>query len=87
MSDKKKFSEWEKEKGLLYIKATDKQLAGDVTEQEFLDAVVDEAGHYPHSLNWDDRTKFLQDNGYDLTRENYINPDLSARPGVVKKKK
>ena len=36
---------------------------------------------------YDDRIKFLTENGYDLTRENLINPHLSAVPKPEKKAK
>lgn len=47
----------------------------DITEKEFL--ALDLADKY--GVNHDDRIKFLKDNGYDITRENMVNPDLSAR--------
>jgi len=32
-----------------------------------------------HPVNYDDRLKFLLDNGYEPTRSNFINTELSAR--------
>lgn len=77
MSDKKKFSEWEVEKGFLVKEADDKQLNQKLTEQEFMDMVVVD-GRMPYSIQWDNRTQFLKDNGYEVTRENLGNVDLSA---------
>jgi len=33
-------------------------------------------------VNHEDRVNFLQDNGYKVTRENLIDPELSAKPLV-----
>lgn len=51
--------------------------------KEFSDFVHENYDNFV-SINWDDRTKFLKDNGYKLTRQNLIDGDLSAKP---KKKK
>lgn len=31
-------------------------------------------------VNYTDRVLFLEDNGHEVTRENLVNPDLSANP-------
>lgn len=91
MSDKKKFSEWEVEKGFLVRDADTKQLNEKLTEQEFMDKVVVD-DRMPFSIHWESRVQFLKDNGYEVTRENLGNVELSAnldyqREQAAKKKK
>lgn len=69
---------WEKERGCIIIsrKPTDS-----MTEQEFLDLPMYERLGVDH----DSRVKFLKANGYEVTRENMVNADLSVLPKKTKK--
>lgn len=54
-----------------------------------LDSFVKHAINNQHEyigFNYKDRTKFLEDNGYKLTRENYINADLPTKPKAKNKR-
>ena len=80
MSDKTKtFSDWEKEKGAF---ANDtKKYPGNkkMTESEFMDAFLGNQTEFT-GVNYEDRVKFLEDNGYKVTRDNLLNPELSSKP-------
>lgn len=75
MSKSKKLSEWEKVKNSMVVNATDKQLDKTMTEEEF-DAIpfIDRLG-----VMYKDRVKFLKDNGYEVTRANMMDANLSVR--------
>lgn len=73
MSDTKTVQEWEKEKGFIVINGMD--LNQQLTEEEFVAIPLSERTGVDHAQ----RTKFLTDNGYELTRGNMINSSLSAR--------
>lgn len=74
MNDTKTMSEWEQVKGCIVTTATQDDLSDPMTEEEF-DAIPKLE---KHGVNYSDRIKFLQDNGYELTRANMIDSDLSA---------
>lgn len=65
--------QWEREKG--YIVKGDVDINKQLSEAEFEAIPHGER----HGVNHADRIKFLQDNGYEVTRENMINPNLSHR--------
>ena len=71
---------WEKERGCIIpsLKPTDS-----MTEQEFLALPMTSRLGVDH----ESRIKFLKDNGYEVTRENMINSELSVVPKPAKKKK
>ena len=73
---KKTFAEWEKDQGVFAY--TERTTTRTMTLEEFL-AIFNQAPGDFHQLNYKDRTKFLKDNGYELTRENLF-ADLSAQP-------
>lgn len=73
----KTLSEWEVERQCVVISLDPKKK---LTEAEFNAIPLEDRWGVDHTY----RTKFLKDNGYAVTRENMINPELSTVP---KKKK
>ena len=71
---KKTIQEWEKEKGFII---TDKSIDIDkqITEEEINAIPVG----LKHGVDHKSRTEFLVSNGYEVTRENLTNPELSAK--------
>lgn len=56
----------------------------EMTDKQFMDY------YHKNSLDfipidWNGRTKFLKDNGYEVTHANMINADLSAKPQTKEK--
>ena len=84
MSDKKTFNDWEKEYGCLVVGTPEKELTQAITKDEF-EAIAFKDGKVPQGVNWDDRTKFLQENGYAINRKNMIDSSLSHKPAKSKK--
>lgn len=80
MADKKKpVSDWEVEVGLF---ARDEQVAkgkDKITREEFLE-LSDKNPNGFLGVDYPVRVKFLKDNGYEVTRDNLINPNLSSKP-------
>lgn len=74
----KSLRDWEKEKNFMIRDTTDD--TEQLTEAEFMSRVV-ETGFY--TVNHDERTEFLTANNYELTRENYMDSNLSSRRGYV----
>lgn len=72
MNETKTIRDWEKQKGFIVKTATD--LDQQMTEQEFDAISLSEK----HGVDHESRTQFLNDNGYEVTRENMINTSLSA---------
>lgn len=79
MAVKKKFNTWEKEFNCIVVDATDKQLDSKITEEEFRDIAYPAPGQFAQAIFWADRIKFLEDNGYDVTRQNISDANLSVR--------
>lgn len=74
MSKTKSVEYWEIKKGFIVV-AKDIKPETSMTEEEFdLIPLHDKVG-----VNHSDRTKFLEANGYEVTRENMINSALSDR--------
>lgn len=73
---KKTFSEWEIEKGL-FAHEPSKFGSKTLTEEEFIGLYVKDSGAF-RGVNYQDRKKFLEDNDYELTRDNLMNADLPA---------
>lgn len=69
--------QWEKEKGCLVL--SDIDLKKVVSEKEFNAIPLDER----HSVDHDSRTKFLRDNGFEVTRENMMDHRLSAGHKII----
>lgn len=69
----KTIAEWEKEKGMLLPsrKPTEK-----ISEDDFNAIPLDDKIGVDH----ESRVKFLKDNGYEVTRENMVDSELSAKP-------
>lgn len=72
---KQSITEWEKQKGMM--------LHGEIHEGE----PISEEGFMNMAkaagftgVDYESRTKFLKDNGYELTRRNYMSGELSAKP-------
>jgi len=74
-----KLSQYEKKFGII---ATDRKKYPDtleLTDKEW-DKLYEENWKDFSGVNHDDRIKFLKDNGYAVTHENMLNPELSAKP-------
>lgn len=76
MSDKKKLTEWEREKGVLIKTATGNALTELLTEEEFTKYIT-ENFHNICGVNWTDRIEFLKQHGYEVTRANITDSSLS----------
>lgn len=77
MSEKKQSIElWEKEANLLFTNITDDGLKKEITSDEFQNTIATSPFI---GMNHSDRIKFLKDNGYEVTRENMANPELSVK--------
>lgn len=76
MFKNKKFTDWEKNKQVIYLLADKKLLNRKLSEEEFLEIV----GTTTVGIDWDNRVKFLKDCGYEVTRENMANADLPFIP-------
>lgn len=74
---KKTFAEWEIDQGIFAYEPS-KFGSKTLTLEEF-QVIIDKNPGGFHGVNYKDRTKFLKDNGYELTRENLF-ADLSAKP-------
>lgn len=78
MSDTTKtFSEWEKHHNQLYKKATDEHLKKSMSGDDFWAFHLENISDF-HGVNHTDRTKFLQDNGFEVTRENMVDHRLAT---------
>lgn len=73
MADKS-ITDWERKKNVVLVDHDD--LDRVVSEDDFNKMVAEEQ---TVGVNFADREAFLTDNGYELTRENLVNPDLSPR--------
>lgn len=76
MANTRSISEWEKTKGKFLRDPVDDS-EKTMTEKKF-----DELAGSPANwvgVDYEQRVKFLKDNGYELTRENLTNPELSVR--------
>lgn len=89
MTESKTLLEWEETMGLMFTGDVhlDRKLVGIVpgSEPQIDDEEKDELQAYMRKnpylgVNHADRTKFLEDNGYEVTRENMMNVELSAKP-------
>lgn len=70
-------SKLEKEAGIVAIEAA--RVEKFTSKEELVtDMLANRDSYIP--VNYDDRIKFLKDNGYELTRENLVDPSLSAKP-------
>jgi len=76
VSDTKTIEEWEQESNLMVRNLGKRKLTDKVTKQEFF------AGYPDNHLGVriEDRKRFLEANGYQVTRENMMDSDLSAEP-------
>lgn len=70
---KKTIEAWEKEKGVII--SGEVELKSKLTEDEFNELALERG----IGVNFEDRTKFLKDNGYTVSRENMVNSELSIR--------
>lgn len=75
--ESKTFEQWEEEKGFIVEGVSFDVLSTTMSEEDFLEIAL--ADGIPQGVNHADRRKFLEDNGYSLTRENMINRHLSVR--------
>lgn len=71
----KTLEQLEKARGVLFT--TNMDLTKRYTDEEFDALLATKTSSYV-GVDHEDRTKFLKDNGYDVTRENMVNPDLSG---------
>lgn len=74
---KKDLLTWEKEFGVIIQNVDQKKLSEKVTQDEF-SALLSDVVYV--GVNHEHRKEFLEANGYEVTRENMSNPDLSAKP-------
>lgn len=84
MADKKLLTDIEIATGFVAIDPKDLPKIKD--EAEFV-KYAKENLHLFTGVQYDDRIAFLKANDYELTRENLINPELSAKPPKPNKKK
>ena len=80
MAEQEKLTIAELEKEYGYIARDRKTYPANkkMTREDFVEATKEENGFL--GINHEDRTKFLEDNGYPVTHENMINVELSALP-------
>lgn len=71
----KTVSEWEQENGVIFTD-DNVDLKSKVTADEFEKL---RQQHVWAAVNVEARTKWLKDNGYDVTRENLVNVDLPSK--------
>lgn len=70
----KKISEWERELGMMLLGLGGRSEDDTISKDEFMEGFPDKH----RGVAYDDRVDFLKRNGYALTRDNLMNPDLSA---------
>lgn len=75
----KSFEEWEKQKGIFAYSLSKYKSSKQMSEEEF-DALVERDRVDFHGVDYKARVEFLTKNGYEVTRENLVNSDLSAKP-------
>ena len=73
------FEQWEEKIGIISDHFDPKTKDNKLTEDEFRELAMPTNDSFRGVMH-EDRIKFLKDNGYELTRENMCNPDLSAKP-------
>ncbi len=73
---KKLITTLEKEHGILLLGKIDETKK--LTDEEFGELIKDH--HNFVGVNYEDRIKFLNDNGYEVTRENMIDGTLGTKP-------
>lgn len=82
MDSSKTISEWEKERGILFVDREKFPANKKFTEAE-MDEAMDNIGNF-RGVNHADRIKFLKANGYPVTHENMLDSDLSAKAPETK---
>lgn len=70
-------TKFERETG--FVSIDPKRAASFKTIEELREDIPLNSSEYI-AVNYDDRAKFLTDNGYAVTRKNLIDADLSAKP-------
>ncbi|CAB4152049.1 hypothetical protein UFOVP585_49 [uncultured Caudovirales phage] len=75
---KKTFEEWEIVRGMYASDLERHKTDNDITLEEFTKIVEDNMSEFV-GVHLEDRLEFLKANGYETTRENLINADLSVR--------
>lgn len=78
MAKELKFSELEKITGHFAVDVKKYNPNDKMTQEDFMRLSVDNPEDFV-GVSYDDRVKFLEDNGYKVTRENLL-ADLSAKP-------
>lgn len=76
---KRTFEQWEIQKGLFAYDLSRWNTSKDISEDEF-DSITQNNLSQFHGVDYKIRVNFLKINGYDVTRDNLINPELSAKP-------
>ena len=71
---KKTLEAFEKERGFIILGDID--LKREITEEELLELMHSNGFH---GVDFEKRIKFLEDNGYEVTRDNLIDSSLSYR--------
>lgn len=77
MAGKKIFTTLEKEHGIMFIGDVD--LKQKMTDEDFIKLMHTNEGAW-RGVDHTVRTKFLKDNDHEVTRENMLNVELSAKP-------
>lgn len=67
---------WEKKQGKIILNTDDINLLEKMTIEEFTD-LADKNMYSP--VDYSFREKWLRDNGYEVTRENMVNADLTPK--------
>ncbi len=75
MDETKAIRDWEPIKGVVLVGVADEDLDMEITEEKF-DQIKPEL---KIGCDWDARLSFLNSNGYEVTRDNIVNPNLHAR--------
>lgn len=76
MEDKMTIEQLEIEKG--FFLTFDHDPKNTMDPDEFIQYALENGAV---GVNYNARVEFLQENGYEITRENLMNPDLSVRTG------
>lgn len=77
---KKLITTLEKERGLLFLGKIDEKKK--LTDDEFDELLSENTNNFV-GVDHEGRTKFLEDNGYEITRENMVDSTLGVRPGTT----
>lgn len=78
MAKVKSFSDLEKITGMFAVDESKFADQADMTQEDYMALVMSNPADFV-GVSYDDRIKFLKENGYEVNRHNIVNADLSAR--------